>query len=109
MTSGDIKLPPKIGMHEKLRKDGTYGYVCNACGYPVGDHDGYCADCGARVSGTYFYYGVEHDPNEKVDSYEKGNTMDSNALRTVGVIGIVGIYGIFVTGIYKLVKLVLNK
>lgn len=34
-------LPPNVGKHEKLRKDGTYGYVCNACGYPVDDHDGY--------------------------------------------------------------------
>lgn len=37
-----LKLPPEVGMHQELRKDGTYGYVCNACGYPVGDHDGYC-------------------------------------------------------------------
>lgn len=60
---GDI--PPKVGMHEKLRKDGTYGYVCNACGYPVDDHDGYCSECGARVSGTYFYYGSYSDCREK--------------------------------------------
>lgn len=46
---------------EKLRKDGSYGYVCNACGYPVDDHDGYCSECGARVAGTLFYYGVQYD------------------------------------------------
>lgn len=59
------KLPPKVGKREKLRKDGTYGYVCNACGYPVGDHDGYCSECGARVAGTYFYYGKDCKPDEK--------------------------------------------
>ena len=42
-----------------------YGDVCNACGYPVGDHDGYCSECGARVSGTYFYYGQDRTPHEK--------------------------------------------
>lgn len=63
--SGRTKLPPKVGMHEQLRKDGTYGYVCNACGYPVGDHDGYCSECGARVAGTYFYYGKDCKPDEK--------------------------------------------
>lgn len=56
-----LKLPPDVGMHQQLRKDGTYGYVCNACGYPVGDHDGYCSECGARVAGTYFYYGKYFD------------------------------------------------
>lgn len=55
--TNELKLPPKVGKHEKLRKDGSYGYVCNACGYPVGDHDGYCSECGARVAGTLFYYG----------------------------------------------------
>lgn len=60
-----LKLPPEVGKHEKLRKDGSYGYVCNACGYPVGDHDGYCSECGARVSGTYFYYGQDRTPHEK--------------------------------------------
>lgn len=63
--SGRTKLPPEVGMHQQLRKDGTYGYVCNACGYPVGDHDGYCSECGARVSGTYFYYGKDCKPDEK--------------------------------------------
>lgn len=65
MKTNKLKLPPKVGMHEKLRKDGTYGYVCNACGYPVGDHDGYCSECGARVAGTYFYYGKDRNPNKK--------------------------------------------
>ena len=51
------QLPPNVGKHECQRKDGSYGYVCNACGYPVGDHDGYCSECGARVAGTLFYYG----------------------------------------------------
>lgn len=60
-----LKLPPEVGMHEELRKDGTYGYVCNACGYPVGDHDGYCSECGARVAGTYFYYGQDREPHKK--------------------------------------------
>ena len=60
-----LKLPPEVGKREKLRKDGTYGYVCNACGYPVGDHDGYCSECGARVAGTYFYYGKDRTNNEK--------------------------------------------
>lgn len=60
-----LKLPPEVGKREKLRKDGTYGYVCNACGYPVGDHDGYCSECGARVAGTYFYYGKDCKPDEK--------------------------------------------
>lgn len=60
------KLPPEVGKREKLRKDGTYGYVCNACGYPVGDHDGYCSECGARVAGTYFYYGKDCKPDEKL-------------------------------------------
>lgn len=60
-----LKLPPNVGMHEKLRTDGTYGYVCNACGYPVCDHDGYCSECGARVSGTYFYYGLDRPVNKK--------------------------------------------
>ena len=64
MTS-KLKLPPEVGKREKLRKDGTYGYVCNACGYPVGDHDGYCSECGARVAGTYFYYGKDCKPDEK--------------------------------------------
>lgn len=63
--SGRTKLPPEVGKSEKLRKDGTYGYVCNACGYPVGDHDGYCSECGARVAGTYFYYGKDCKPDEK--------------------------------------------
>lgn len=58
-------VPPEVGKCEKLRKDGSYGYVCNACGYPVGDHDGYCSECGARVSGTYFYYGIDRNPNKK--------------------------------------------
>lgn len=58
-------IPPEVGKHEKLRKDGTYGYVCNACGYPVGDHDGYCSECGARVAGTCFYYGQDRTPNKK--------------------------------------------
>lgn len=57
-------LPPNVGKHETLRKDGTYGYVCNACGYPVNDHDGYCSECGARVAGTYFYYGLDLSPNK---------------------------------------------
>lgn len=65
--TNELKLPPKIGKREKLRKDGSYGYVCNACGYPVGDHDGYCSECGARVAGTCFYYGVEHRPDENTD------------------------------------------
>lgn len=65
MKTNKLKLPPDVGMHEQLRKDGTYGYVCNACGYPVGDHDGYCSECGARVGGTYFYYGQDRTPNEK--------------------------------------------
>lgn len=65
MKTNKLKLPPEVGMHEKLRKDGTYGYVCNACGYPVGDHDGYCSECGARVAGTYFYYGQDRTLNEK--------------------------------------------
>lgn len=56
--------PLNVGKREKLRKDGTYGYVCNACGYPVGDHDGYCSECGARVAGTYFYYGLDRNPNK---------------------------------------------
>lgn len=60
-----LKLPPEVGMHQQLRKDGTYGYVCNACGYPVDDHDGYCSECGARVSGTYFYYGLDRRPKEE--------------------------------------------
>ena len=60
-----IDVPENVGKREKLRKDGTYGYVCNACGYPVGDHDGYCSECGARVSGTYFYYGKDRTPNDK--------------------------------------------
>ena len=51
------RLPPNVGKHECQRKDGSYGYVCNACGYSVGDHDGYCSECGARVAGTLFYYG----------------------------------------------------
>lgn len=60
MTNLKFKLlPPNVGKREKLIKYGTYGYVCNACGYPVGDHDGYCSECGARVSGTTFYYGVD--------------------------------------------------
>lgn len=50
-------LPPYVGMKEGKRKDGSYGYKCNVCGYPVGDHDGYCSECGARVGGTLFYYG----------------------------------------------------
>lgn len=58
-------VPPEVGKHEKLREDGSYGYVCNACGYPVDDHDGYCSECGARVSGTYFYYGMDRNPNKK--------------------------------------------
>lgn len=65
MKTNKLKLPPDVGMHEQLRKDGTYGYVCNACGYSVGDHDGYCSECGARVGGTYFYYGQDRTPNEK--------------------------------------------
>ena len=36
-------VPPNVGKHETLRKNSGYGYVCNACGYPVGDHDGYCS------------------------------------------------------------------
>lgn len=60
-----LKLPPEVGMHQELRRDGSYGYVCNACGYPVGDHDGYCSECGARVAGTYFYYGQYLNPHEK--------------------------------------------
>lgn len=64
MTKG-LKLPPEVGKHEKLRKDGTYGYVCNACDYPVGDHDGYSSECGARVAGTYFYYEKDCTPNKK--------------------------------------------
>ncbi len=60
-----LTLPPEVGKHEALRTDGSYGYVCNACGYPVGDHDGYCSECGARVSGTYFYYGQDRTPNKK--------------------------------------------
>lgn len=107
--TNELKLPPKIGMHEKLRKDGSYGYVCNACGYPVSDHDGYCSECGARVSGTYFYYGVEHRSDEKIDQCEKGQIMNDNTLRTVGIISITGIYCIFVAGVCKVVKLVLNK
>lgn len=63
--TNELKLPPKIGKREKLRKDGTYGYICNACGYPVGDHDGYCSECGARVAGTYFYYGQDCTPDKK--------------------------------------------
>jgi hypothetical protein len=50
-------LPKCVGMHEKQRSDGTYGYVCNLCGYPVRDGDGYCSECGARVGGTLFYLG----------------------------------------------------
>lgn len=107
--TNELKLPPKIGMHEKLRKDGSYGYVCNACGYLVGDHDGYCSECGARVAGTYFYYGVEHRSDEKTDLCEKGQIMNDNTLRAVGIIGITGIYCIFVAGVCKVVKLVLNK
>lgn len=60
-----LKLPPEVGMHQELRKDGSYGYVCNACRYPVGDHDGYCSECGARVAGTYFYYGQDCTPDKK--------------------------------------------
>lgn len=60
-----LKLPPKVGKHEKLRTDGTYGYVCNACGYPVGDHDGYCSERDERVTGTYFYYGQDCTPDKK--------------------------------------------
>ena len=56
-------LPPNVGKREKLRKDRSYGYVCNACGYPVEDHDGYCSECGARVAGTLFYYGVQYNVN----------------------------------------------
>lgn len=52
-----LKLPPYAGMHEAVRKDGSYGYICNACGYPVNDHDNYCSKCGANVSDTLFYYG----------------------------------------------------
>lgn len=59
-----MNAPKNVGKHEKLRKDGTYGYVCNACGYPVDDHDGYCSECGARVAGTYFYYGQECIPHK---------------------------------------------
>lgn len=51
------QLPPNVGKHECRRKDGSYGYICNACGYPVEGHDGYCSECGARVAGTLFYYG----------------------------------------------------
>lgn len=65
MKTNKLKLPPEVGMHEKLRKDGTYGYVCDACGYPVDDGDGYCSECGARVAGTYFYYGKDRNPNKK--------------------------------------------
>lgn len=57
ILGGDV--PPNVGKHEELRKNIGYGYVCNACGYPVDDHDGYCSECGARVSGTYFYYGQD--------------------------------------------------
>lgn len=49
-----LELPPNVGKREKLRKDGS-------CGYPVDDHDGYCSECGARVAGTLFYYGVQYD------------------------------------------------
>lgn len=59
------ELPPRSGKIEKKRKDGTYGYVCKECGYPVGDHDGYCSECGARVAGTCFYYGKDRNPNKK--------------------------------------------
>ena len=55
------KLPPNVGKHERRRKDGSYGYVCNACGYPVEDHDGYCSECGARLAGTLFYYGKQFE------------------------------------------------
>lgn len=54
-----FKLPPYVGAHEGKRNDGTYGYICNACGYPIGDHDGYCSECGARVAWTRFYYGLD--------------------------------------------------
>ncbi len=62
--ANNLKLPPEVGKREKIRKDGTYGYVCNSCGYPVDDHDGYCSECGARVAGTYFYYGQDCTPNK---------------------------------------------
>lgn len=53
-------LPPCYGKFEKKRADGSYGYVCGCCERPVGDHDGYCSECGARVSGTLFYLGTDH-------------------------------------------------
>lgn len=59
IMTNKLELPPNVGKREKLRKDGTYGYVCNACGYPVEDHDWYCSECGAKVAGTLFYYGVD--------------------------------------------------
>lgn len=55
------ELPPLSGKIEKKRKDGTYGYTCKECGYPVGDHDGYCSECGARIAETKFYYGKYFD------------------------------------------------
>lgn len=60
-----LKLPPYAGVHKYKRNDGIYGYICNACGYSVGDNDTYCSKCGARLSENTFYYDLERKINKK--------------------------------------------
>lgn len=66
-----LKLPPYAGTHESMRTDGKHGLACNACEYPVDDHDEYCSKCGARLAETRFYYGL----NRKVNKKPKGPTL----------------------------------